>query len=497
LGAAIDLPTELTAFLDRPTPQSLIIRGTPGTGKSLLALGILEAFPGPRIYVSSRVPRSRLKLDFPSLGRQAEAGQLSIVDLTAGGTDLRTASRSLESARELVEPEAATDRLRSLLLPPEVLEAWSRASPSAPTLIVLDSWDAIVERHVDITKNVGDALPSREELERVALAQMAQGPVLLVMVLEHADAGQLEYLADGVVAVIREIHEDRMERWLHIEKLRGTRIAHSSYPFSLEGGRFQCIAPLGLGPRSATPPIDRQPSPSPGQIWPGSSDYASFFGRLTVGKLTLFELDPEVPNSAVAMMVAPLLNQVVAGGGRVLHIPPPGMQPTEIWKLYQGQTSKEDFLRQVRLLCPLPGIEPEDLSSAILPLPSSNEGGYSPRVPEAARFLSENSDPRKPNLAVLSIAGMDAINGIVPNAYTPTTLPGLSLTYLHQSPLHGVYIGYSEAPLTRAVRPMVDGHVRLSARYGRVFVHGVLPRTPSLVLSDGDEETPYHLRLVV
>jgi hypothetical protein len=44
---------------------------------------------------------------------------------------------------------------------------------------------------------------------------------------------------------------------------------------------------------------------------------------------------------------------------------------------------------------------------------------------------------------------------------------------------------------------MVDAHIRFSARDGRVFVHGILPRTPSLVLSDGDEETPYHLRLVV
>jgi len=497
LGAAIDLPNELTQFLDRPAPQTLVIRGAPGTGKSLLALALIEAFPGRRIYVSSRVPRSRLTFDIPSFGRLSDIGQLSVVDMTAGGSGLRTTLRSLESVRGLVEPEAPSDNLRSLLLPPEVLEGWSQASPSVPTLIVLDSWDAIVERHVDITKDVHDALPSREELERVALAQMAQAPVFLVMVIEHADAGQLEYLADGVVAVIREIHEDRMERWLHIEKLRGTRIAHSSYPFSLEGGRFQCIVPLGMGPRPATPPIDRQPSPSPGQIWPGSSDYATFFGRLPVGKLTLIELDPEVPNSAVAMMVAPLLNQVVAGGGRVLHIPPPGMQPTEIWKLYLGQTSKEDFLRQVRLLCPLPGIETEDLSPAILPLPSSNEGGYSPRVPEAARFLSENSDPGKPNLAVLSIAGLEAINGLVPNAYTPTTLPGLSLTYIHQSPLHGVFIGYAEAPLTRAVRPMVDVHIRLSARNGRVFVHGILPRTPSLVLSDGDEKTPYHLLLVV
>lgn len=497
MGAIVALPTELTQFLNRPSPQALVIRGAPGTGKSLLALALIEAFPGRRIYVSSRVPRSHLTLDIPSFGRLVDAGQLSIVDVTAGGTDLRTASRSLESARGLVESDDSTDALRALLLPPEVLEAWSQASPSSPTLIVLDSWDAIVERHVDIVRNVHDSLPSREELERVALSQMTAGPVFLVMVIERPEAGQLEYLVDGVVTVDRQIHEDRMERWLRIEKLRGTRIAYSSYPFSLEGGRFQCIVPLGLGPRPGAPPIDRPPSPSPGQIWPGSTDYASFFGRLSVGKLTLIELDPEVPNAAVAMIVAPLLNEVVAGGGRIVHIPPPGMQPAEIWKLYEGRTSKEAFLHQVRLLCPALGGEPDDLAPAMLPLPSSSADGYTPRVPKAARFLAENTDPAKPNLSVLSISGMDAINGLVPGTYTPTTLPGLTLTFLHQSPIHGVFIGYSGEPLTRAIRPMVDAHIRLNARDGRVFVHGVIPRTPSLVLSEGDDQAPYHLRLVV
>jgi len=497
LEPVIDLPAELTAFLDRPAPQSLVIRGAPGTGKSLLALALLEAFPGPRMYVSSRVPRSRLKLDIPSFGRLAEAGQLSIVDMTARGTDLRTATRSLEAVRELVVSDDSTAGLRALLLPPEVLEAWSQVSPSTPTMIVLDSWDAIAERHVDITGTVGESLPSREELDRVALNQMVEGPVFLVMVLEHPEAGQLEYLVDGVVVVEREIHEDRMERWLRIEKLRGTRIARSSYPFSLEGGRFHTIVPLKMDQRPEPPPIDPQPSPSPGQIWPGSADYASFFGRLSVGKITLIELDQEVPNSAVAMMVAPLLNQVVAGGGRIVHIPPPGMQPTEIWQLYQGRTSKDAFLRQVRLLCPLPDGGSEDLTPAILPLPSSNMGGYTPRVPEAARFLSESSDPAKPNLAILSIAGMDAINGLVPGAYTPNSLPGLTLTFLHQSPLHGVFIGYAGEPLTRAIRPMVDTHIRLTARDGRVFVHGIIPRTPSLALSEGDDRAPYHLVLVV
>jgi KaiC/GvpD/RAD55 family RecA-like ATPase len=463
----------------------------------MLALALLQAFPGRRIYVSSRVRRADLDLDFPSLGRAAQTGPLSIVDMTAVGDDLTTASRALESARKLISTDDSSHALRALLLPPEVLEAWSQASPPTPTLVVLDSWDAIVERHVGRASKGDGSLPSREEVERIALAQMAQGPVFLVFVVEHREAGQLEYLVNGIVTMERQTDNDRMERWLRIDKLRGTRIANASYPFSLEGGRFQCIGPMRTDLRPTSAHIDPEPGHVPGQIWPGSADYASFFGWLPIGKVTLIERDTEVPLTAVNRLLIPILTQVLNRQGRIFHVPPPGIHPADLWDLYKGRISKEKFLRQVRILGILPHGESEDLAPAMLPLPSGNVSGYDPRTPEAARFLSENTDPSTPNLTLAWISGLKAINSLVPGTYSAETLPGMALAYLHQSPVHMIWVGPEEDPLTQSLRSMASTRLRLLFREGRVFVQGINPRTPSLVLSEGDDRAPYHLLLVV
>ena len=492
-----ELPIELVEFLNRPTPQSLVLRGAPGTGKTLLALALLDAFPGRGIYVTTRVSRSSLDLDLPDLGRMVRDGRITVIDISAEGSDLRAAVRALGSSKELLAPGESSRSLRSLLLPPEVLRAWSEISSTAPTMVVLDSWDAIVERHVDIPGASSESLPTRAEVERIAVAQMTDGPVFLVMVIENREAGQLEYLVNGIVTTEREVHEDRLERWLRIDKLRGTRVARSSYPFSLEGGRFQCIVPMGNRAPDLPLRIDPRPPSLAGQLWPGSSDYASFFGAIPVGKLTLVELDAWLSNLPVQFLLAPLLSDVVARGGRVLHVPPPAMQPPQVWDLYGGTVSRETFLRQVRLICVPPTSGSEEFAPIILPLPSGETMADSLRVPEAERFLRDNRDPEKPNLVLLSMMGMTAINTLVPGSFTAATVPGMILHFLQVSPAHGIFVGYTDDPLTRVIRPMVSTHIRLVDREGRIFVHGVNPRTPSLVLSPGDEQSPYHLRLVV
>ena len=62
------LPQELRDFLHLPGPQTLLIRGPPGSGKSTLSLGLAASFPGARLFISSRVSRPKLLLQYPWIG---------------------------------------------------------------------------------------------------------------------------------------------------------------------------------------------------------------------------------------------------------------------------------------------------------------------------------------------------------------------------------------------------------------------------------------------
>jgi KaiC/GvpD/RAD55 family RecA-like ATPase len=497
MGTVIGVPNELAAFLDRPAPQTLLLQGAPGTGKTLLCFELLQGFRGRRIYVSSRVPRPNLERDFPGVAPHPDSDEFRIIDITAARTDIREIARALGSARKLVTEGEPGPDLRALFLPPEVLEAWSQTSPKLPTLVILDSWDAIVERHVGTSGASDSSLPTREEVERIAVAQMTAGPVFVVFVAERREAGQLEYLVDGVVSMGREVHDQRTERWLHIDKLRGTRIVEPSYPFTLEGGRFRCLEPSVWHPQSKRTDIDRDSNPPPGTIWPGSTDYALHFGRLSVGKLTLIEHDPDVPIEALEVVLHPIIAEVLHHQGRVVHVPPPVLHPADMFEHYKAWVTKEEFSRQVRFLAVLPNGVPLDLDPNLLPLPRPSEMGNPARTPDVAKFLSGNLDPASPNLVVESIDGLRAINSVVPNTYTAETLPGMALTNLHASPTHMIWTGGEGDPLTQSLRWMAATRIRMRWREGRVFVYGMVPRTPSLLLSDGDGRTPYHLLLIV
>ena len=339
-------------------------------------------------------------------------------------------------------------------------------------------------------------LPAREEIEPIVLAQMAEGPVFLVAAVEHREAPQLEHLVDGAVSLEREVRDGRSERRLRIEKLRGPRITHPSYPFSLEGGRFQCLEPLRANLRPDFRRADPEPDGSAARLSPGSSDYATRFGRLPIHQPTLIEHDPKVPIAAENLVLDPIQHHVFQRGGRVFLVPPHGVHPEDIRAPFQERFPGPAFGQQVRILgVPAPE-EADELPSVLLPLPSASPTGFSPRTPEASKSLSEENSSKNPNPGVAWIEGPKAINSRAPGTYDPETLPEMALTYLRQSPLHTLWGGPEEEPMTRSLRSIAHTRWRVYAREGRVFVHGIDPRTPSLVLSEGDDMAPYHLRLV-
>ncbi len=170
------LPAELREFLRLPGPQSLLIRGPPGSGKTTLCLALLEAAAGYRILLTSRVSQTELQRGFPWLGENGTF-QLQIVDTSAMETNLREVARVLTQPDVVIASTHAESRdlMEFLWLPSPVQEAWSRLPVDAPSILVIDSWDALIEQYLGGAGPHTDELPDRGEVERILLRRLAKG----------------------------------------------------------------------------------------------------------------------------------------------------------------------------------------------------------------------------------------------------------------------------------------------------------------------------------
>ncbi len=511
MGTKLRIPDELQRFLDLPGPQSLLIRGPPGTGKSTLSLALLEAFSGQRTLVTNRVGRVDLLRSFPWLGEGGTAS-IEIVDGTKDRRSVEESSKALNNLHRLVHApqEISRDLQEFLWLPPALQDAWSRLDGTERSLVVVDSWDALVEEYVGLGPGASPppaGMPTRADIERLLLRRMSSIPNHLVLVLERPHETQLDYLVNGTVVTDRSIRSERVERWLTLPKLRGTRIANVTYPFTLEGGRFQCIDPIQPYGDISVGRFTPEPDRMRGYLWPGSESFAENFGRLALGRITLIERDEGVLQHIPRILVSPMIAHTLHQGSRVVLVPELGGSPKDVWTEMRGALDRNRFLENLRIVeVETPGPygatpDPEDLSKILLPLEAT--GGSRPDAQpfdtSALRFLLEGATVDRPALLVVHLGGLEARFSSRPSAHEPWQERYVALLrrITLDRPVHMVVIGSSNSPLTRFVQDACRIHLHLETRQGRVFAHASTPWTPSFVLTEPSENRPYDLLRVV
>lgn len=501
MSTVLRLPSELTEFTLREPPRSLLIRGEPGTGKTTLGLTLLSSFRGKRICVTSRVSRTDLEQDYPWLRSEAE-GDVTLLEASGGGNRIGAQRRALRAADGLIAGGSSEPSVEKLWLPEAMVDAYSRIHPGSPGMVLVDSWDAIVENYLGEPLEDRDGVPDRGEIERLLFRLMSRAQVHLVLIVEGEETSQLDYLVDGVVVCSTKSEGDRRERWTLLKKMRGIRVDNPWYPFSLEGGRFQCIAPISPGIPVELPLAQPEPDPRPGYLWPGHAQFASLFGRLPTGRLTLFEADPDVPIEAVRLLYLPIVSQVLAQSGRLLQILPPATLPEQVWEAFAPRMTPEQFVHSVRLYSSggptTSRSDQEAVERVLLRGPAPSGDPFTTRMPEAIRFLREGEETGAPSLSITWLQGLRAAAGGGTAVYTPENLPSLVQQALAIRGMHMIVIGNSTDPLLTGLRELAAIRLGLTDKVGRVFVRGIHPRTPLLVLSASENAGgPYHLLRVV
>jgi KaiC/GvpD/RAD55 family RecA-like ATPase len=506
------LPAELRAFLALPGPQSLLVRGPPGSGKTTLCLALLEAANGHKMLLTSRVSQTELHRGFPWLGENG-GSRIQIVDTGTIESTSREIARSMSRSPALVEGEDSRESRETaefLWLPSPIQDAWARLPPDSASIIVIDSWDALIESYLGGFGPTPMELPDRAEIERILLRQLGRGRSHVVIVLERRDETQLDYLVNGVIITQREQSNDRLERWLQLPKLRGIRIANAFYPYTVESARFQCIEPMRSYSELHRGRFDAEPDAMPGHIWPGSQAFAEIFGRLPVGKTSLFETDVEVQDQVLQLLIAPILASVADANGRALLIPSPSLSAREIWESIRGTASRTRLEHGVRVLdtsgqlagaakTALPDFRPLLLSpDALLPRPAAGSGA--PEEGEVRRFLGSAGTTGGPVFTAVFATGFSALASALRTPLTTDQIenfPALAQSMLGGMPSHLALVGRTGTPLLEAMRSLAALHVHLRVRQGRVFVYGSKPWTSGLVLTEGNDQGPYDLLRIV
>ncbi len=296
-------PEEIKSALNQPYGFILLIKGKAGTGKTTLALEILNNVKNP-IYVSTRITPKLLYTQFPWI--KETLSNENIIDATAFDFSHPT----------LLTESSIFEALQLHTLPDFVKTIFSKMTSPSGTLII-DSWDAIA--------TLGETKwgQSQKIIANYLIELIREKNYNLILVVETEKSSFLDYIVDGIVQLKETLIEgNKRIRQLVLMKLRGICINQPSYLFTLYKGRFSTFMPIQEIPFESLKknPIIKDKN---SKISTGIPDFDKLLtGGLQKGQVILFEIQPYLEYAYFIITLKLALNFIFQKRG-VVGLPSP------------------------------------------------------------------------------------------------------------------------------------------------------------------------------
>lgn len=504
-------PKEIVRFLAGSGGHSLILRGMAGTGKTTLALQMIEELAQLQqsYYMSTRVSDHSLFSQFPwlmdkvkegeilkarkklrkkadsemqvekiLLGLASIKGEMKGEKVKAPRTELRRLEGNIESGEEEGAPAETTgeDEITVTVgsMMPEIEMAYDVVDKALPerTLIIIDSIDALADKY--------GVPPSR--LINVLQKDLVEGcGTNVVYVLETPDP-LLDYLGDGVLYLSLDSTTGRRIREMDLLKLRGCEIRQPKYVYTLLGGRVRTFEYSRYSKPEQPKPFEPVIASNERCMSTGNADLDSMLeGGLRKGTIALIELSPGVPVVSSAQIEHAIICNFAAQGHGVAWMPTKKTGADAAREELLGFLTPEVFDKNVRIL------EPHAASESPRNYTLSLEGGDVKVDIKWQDIQYALRDAKQPFLASI---GFDSLESI----YGQDVLDGLMdfMTSLLNN--DGILVG-TVTPSVRSTNRLADlahTHVRIDKTSGVTVIRGEEPFTAphAMVAPDSGDFRP-------
>ncbi|MCW7077331.1 MAG: AAA family ATPase [Candidatus Syntrophoarchaeum sp.] len=442
-----NVPPEIMRAIAHPGGFSLLIKGAPGTGKTSLALELLKKTGTKGIYLSTRVSPDSLYNHFPWLEDAIEPINIIDTGQIYVSSDLKVYSSAVSGMASF--PERLAKRIEDL---------------EANVTIVVDSWDAITEQE-DVNK--------MKQLEALITELVREKEVNLILTSETLDVTYLDYMVDGVAWFNDVRVEGRRAREIEISKLRMTKLEQPKYPFTLDGGRFNCFMPFGLKqiPKS---PSKIEPIPDTRtRISSGSKELDDVLnGGYKRGSFNVFEVSDDISSWGFEALVGFAIINAIAAGHPFVYVPCCGRTENHLKKRIIPFVDEEAYKKCVKVFEVLPE-EGAVLGENTIGLTSGSVG-------EDIRTIREyTAGLESPVLSVLGIGSFEYPYRLADTGQVGEAIKELG-RYVKSTKMRGnvdIVRVTDKLVLADELADMASTYIKLSSLDKTVVVCGIKPET--------------------
>lgn len=447
----IRIPKEVTRFLKQEGSQRLLVKGDAGTGKTIFVLSLLSYLSrySQGIYVSTRVNYEDIYRYTPWVKNKIQ--KENIIDATDPRGTLLSVESELRynSAGDFVKIVADKCRLLKVL-------------DMKYGCVIIDSWESLVA-NISYSK-----MDPEVQLERILVDLSREMKVNLLLVVESIDTKRLDYVADGVLLMEKNLINENRIRSIRLKKLRGVKIENPIYPYTLEGGKFQVLEPepMFFEPKKSKRTRKRR-SPNPTYISSGIRDFDTLIGGgLRKGSLNLLEVGTGVGFSYIPFIIIPIINSLNTGNSAIVTVPE-GINSSLLTNKLVGPFLKSDNTHEFKIV--------EETYVPENELPDTVTALRIARTHKDFLDLLEALRERLPR-PILQVIGMDNIEHKYGFSDIQADMGRISSQNRSSEDIT-LLVAKEGQKITPHLGHICDNHWKLESVNKCVFLEGIIPRT--------------------